>query len=135
MRVYVLAGGRSSRFGSDKALAQVNGKPLVQHVADALAQVGDLTVVVDRAGRLAGVDLPAIVDDGSQRGPLTGLAAAMAHAGTGWLVLAPCDMLGLRADWLTRLRQAVQPGDRAVAFRGERWHGLPSGMHGYTPHP
>jgi FdhD protein len=126
MRVYLLAGGLSSRFGTDKAWAPVAGRPLAHHVAQALAPAGEIVAVVDRPGRLAGLGLPEIVDDGSHRGPMTGLAAAMAHAGTGWLAIAPCDTLGLRARWLLEMRQAAQPGDRAVAYRSERWQGLPS---------
>ena len=37
----ILAGGRSSRFGSDKAFALLNGKPLIDHVIAALAAQTD----------------------------------------------------------------------------------------------
>ncbi|MFM2236672.1 MAG: MobA-like transferase domain, partial [Pseudomonadota bacterium] len=29
----IIAGGKATRFGSDKAAAQLNGRPLIEHVA------------------------------------------------------------------------------------------------------
>ena len=48
----VLAAGRSSRFGRDKLAAQLNGRPVLQHVLDALAMAGidDPVVVVGNDG-------------------------------------------------------------------------------------
>ena len=57
--VYVLAGGQSSRFGADKALAPLDGKPLILHVLEAFAPIaGPACAVVDRPDRLAPLPLP-----------------------------------------------------------------------------
>jgi molybdenum cofactor cytidylyltransferase len=51
----VLAAGRSSRFGGDKLLAHLDGRPLLQHVLDLAAEVGLEPVVVvvgDEAARI-----------------------------------------------------------------------------------
>ena len=51
---YILAGGRSVRFGSDKARALVEGEPLIRRVADGLAQVtGSITAVAQQADAYA----------------------------------------------------------------------------------
>jgi CTP:molybdopterin cytidylyltransferase MocA len=42
----VLAAGAASRFGSPKALAQLQGRPMLQHVLDSLAAAGLTEVVV-----------------------------------------------------------------------------------------
>ena len=44
----VLAGGRSSRFGSDKALAELGGKPLLAHAVERLGAWCDDVVVAGR---------------------------------------------------------------------------------------
>ncbi len=99
----VLAGGRSSRFGSDKALALHAGKPLIAHVAEAL--LGQCRSVVV-CGRDWG-GLPSVADyPGPGLGPMSGLCAALRHAqatGHEAVLCAPCDVLGLHADAVQRL--------------------------------
>lgn len=73
----LIAGGRSSRFGSDKALALWHGKPLIEHAAEALRPHVDAVIICGRAhGRLTVVaDRP-----GPNMGPLGGLSGALHHA-------------------------------------------------------
>jgi len=49
--VVVLAAGASSRFGSPKLLADLGGRPVLQHTLDAVAEAGldDVVVVLGRA--------------------------------------------------------------------------------------
>lgn len=114
----ILAGGASSRFGADKALAPYAGKPLIEHVIAALApQVATLVI--------SGRDYPGFVriDDlpTAGLGPLGGLCGALVHAasqGFDAVLCAPCDTLGLPADLAIRLA----PGPSVV--RGQRSIGL-----------
>ena len=80
----VLAGGASSRFGSDKLATELDGRPLVLHALAAVAQVADVTVVVIGPGAPAPVipdPLASVLavarDPVAHRGPLAGLAAAL----------------------------------------------------------
>ena len=91
----ILAGGRSSRFGSDKALALIDGRPMLDHVAARLAGQCDALVV-------AGRDWPGLarVDDRPEPGlgPLGGLAGALAHArdhGFDAVLSSSCDLPAL----------------------------------------
>lgn len=49
MRCIVLAAGASSRLGQPKALAQIHGKPLIQHLVERLESEGLEPVIVTRA--------------------------------------------------------------------------------------
>jgi len=78
----VLAGGQSRRFGSDKALAKLNGQSLLAHAVGQLAGWCDDVVVAGRAQAPA----PALCLADWPRpgmGPLGGLAAALRHAAAG----------------------------------------------------
>lgn len=127
--VFILAGGKSSRFGSDKALAKWHGQPLILHIRDALSSITrSLTVVADRADRYADLGLSGIADAEPHLGPLGGLAAALAAIDSakranedGWFFLTACDWLGLRAEWVRELLSQCHPTATAVAFRGEYW--------------
>lgn len=101
----VLAGGRSSRFGSDKAEAMLAGRSLLDHAIAALRPHCDDLAVVGR--RRAGVtslqDRPC-----SGMGPLGGLAGALDHAarhGFAQVLSIPVDCAHLPPD----LRILLEP--------------------------
>ena len=99
----VIAGGKSTRFGSDKAVAEYHGRALIDHAIDAVAAHSAQTIVVGRDhGGLPGIpDQPA-----SGMGPLGGVAAALLEAqarGFAAVLTAPCDAIALPQDLLKRL--------------------------------
>jgi len=89
----VLAGGRSSRFGSDKALALLaDGRTLLEHAAAAIAPHVEAVVICGRTaeGMTGLADRPA-----PDMGPLGGLNAALHHAvsqGYDAVLTTGCDM-------------------------------------------
>ncbi|MEH3159264.1 MAG: molybdenum cofactor guanylyltransferase [Sphingomonas taxi] len=94
-----MAGGRSSRFGSDKAAAMVDGRPLLDHVRDLCAAWTDAVVVVGREGGIP--DLPA-----PGMGPLGGIAGALDHGarhGFDSVLTMGCDMPRLPAELIEAL--------------------------------
>ncbi|MEM6315264.1 MAG: molybdenum cofactor guanylyltransferase [Planctomycetota bacterium] len=117
-RAYILAGGRSRRFGSDKALAERDGRPMLRRVADQAMNAGlAVTVVAETAGKYVELDLPTIADDRPHLGPLGGLATALADAdGEAEIVLLACDQPSV-GPWLERLLDAASAD--AVAFGAE----------------
>lgn len=89
----IIAGGKATRFGSDKAAALLNGRPLIEHVADGLRKQVDKIIVCGRAW--PGMDS---VDDApfADMGPLGGLNAAFIYAqqnGFDAVVTAGCDVV------------------------------------------
>ena len=98
----VLVGGQSRRFGSDKALALLDGRPLIEHALAALAFCDALAVAGrDWPGATSLPDWPA-----PHLGPLGGLNAALRHAGLqGFSHVAslPVDCPMLPEGWLAQL--------------------------------
>ena len=88
---FVLAGGRSSRMGSDKALVQLDGKPLVAYALDLLREAG---IRASIAGARSPLDTFSLVLEDVQpdRGPLEGICAALAYSSARWVVLLPVDL-------------------------------------------
>lgn len=102
----VLAGGRSTRFGSDKALAEVGGRTLLARAFDALAGMCELVVVAGRE-RGPGRCVPDWPRPGM--GPLGGIAAALRLArDEGYESVLSCgvDSLGLPGNLLDLLSPA-----------------------------
>jgi molybdopterin-guanine dinucleotide biosynthesis protein A len=124
--VYILAGGVSRRFGSDKARALHNGVPLLVGVASALEPVADTTTVIAaRDGVYEDLGFRSIGDVVACKGPLGGLLTALADCGgDGWLFLCACDWVGLRSEWARVLMGARTRGAHAVAYRTVRYEPL-----------
>jgi len=73
----VLAGGQSTRFGSDKALAELDGHTLLARAVDALSGWCEHVIVAGRETAPA----PTIPDwPHPDMGPLAGIAAGLHHA-------------------------------------------------------
>lgn len=127
----VLAGGRSRRFGADKAMAELGGRSLFEPVVDVLA-AGCVQVAVNaRAGpvdeRAAALGLGRVADPpGAPDGPLAGVLAGLAWAeaaGAALLATAPCDTPFLPPDLVARLAGALRADDGLAFARA------PDGVH------
>jgi molybdopterin-guanine dinucleotide biosynthesis protein A len=114
----VLAGGRSSRFGTDKLARQLDGRPLLDHAIDAVRAVEpevEVVVVTRPDGR---PEVPSDVrvarDPIAFEGPLAGLVAGMSVLpdGVDRVLVVGGDMPTLVPAILRRLLAAVE--DEAV---------------------
>ena len=103
----LLVGGASTRFGSPKALAQIDGETFAERGRRILADACDEVLVVGKRGD----DLPFdVVDDGTDvRAPIAGVVAGLRAAAEWSRSLVPVD-----CPWMTRppsrARRRVQDG-------------------------
>lgn len=88
---FVLAGGRSSRMGTDKALLLLDGAPLIAH---ALAKINELGLSARIAGSRSDLTAyaPVVEDLRPDCGPLGGIEAALAASGSELNVFIPVDL-------------------------------------------
>lgn len=134
----VLAGGASSRMGTDKALVEVRGRPMAALVADALraggcdpiwCQGGDPA----RLGEL-GLEVRPDGDAVGRIGPVRAIAAALSTSPAPTLVVAACDLPDLTGDVVGSLVAVSElRGAVAVAVARGRRHLLaawPVAVHG-----
>lgn len=119
---YILAGGRSSRFGSDKARVQIGDSPLLLALRRPLIEQGHaVEIVADRADRYADFGIKCLVDCQAGRGPVAGVATALKHRQQqqpGWLLLLSCDLLVWRAAWFGQLSSVLERLPSAPAGAG-----------------
>jgi len=115
----ILAGGRSRRFGSDKARALLDGDTFLARVAGALQGAGLSPVYVVGGGA---ADLPTgtthLPDRFPGEGPLGGvLTALLAHDGD--VIVTACDMPRLQTAAVARLLEFAAPEPVSLAI----WRG------------
>ncbi len=107
---FILAGGKSRRFGDDKSIFMFRGRPLIEHVVEAIQQViGHIAIVGDVSGKFAYLGLPSYEDIKAGIGPLGGLYTALQKAETDRIFVFPCDMPGLNTG-LIRYMSALDIG-------------------------
>lgn len=125
---FVLAGGQSSRMGTDKAMLPLAGRPLVAHALAKLAPIAATTAIL--AGAAPGNPelarfAPVLFDLHPNCGPLGGIEAALTVSAHPWNLILPVDVpfvpRGLLAWWAERI--LADPGSpvRIALFRaGDR---------------
>ena len=117
----ILAGGRSRRFGRDKAVALLHGEPLIVHVSRALApHVTRLLVATGSTRRPYPIVAEVVCDPDAGVGPIAGLAAGLAACRTPWLLAVAVDLPYLTANALDPLlRGTSSSADVVVALDDE----------------
>ncbi len=115
----LLAGGRSRRFGADKARAVVDGTPMLRRVYEtARAFTPHVLLSVRAEGdfyfELVPPEVPRLLDPVPEAGPLAGLVAGLRAAKTTWLLALACDLPFLTEETLQRLLTAPFPKRDAV---------------------
>ena len=114
----ILAGGKSSRMGTNKALLEVGGSGMLERAAALLRPlVGQLFVVADDAAAYAGLDLPIVPDRHPGCGAVGGIHAALLHAAQPLVLCVACDMPHLGRGVVELLLAAARPDDDALVPR------------------
>ena len=114
---YVLAGGKSSRMGTDKALLELGGRPLIAHAVAKLQDICAQVSILSSNPDLAAYG-PLVPDFHPGCGPISGIEAALAHSRFDWNLLLPVDVPFLPTVFLRNWAQRVIASDdrRAALF-------------------
>ncbi|WP_435922803.1 molybdenum cofactor guanylyltransferase [Paenibacillus sp. DYY-L-2] len=90
----ILAGGRSTRMGRNKALLPVGGVPVIERLVRELDGVADRILIAGggHAEAYRYLGLETVQDAFPNSGPLAGLHAGLAAARTPWVLAVACDM-------------------------------------------
>ncbi len=112
----ILAGGKSTRMGTDKALLRLEGKSLVVRQVELLHAAFDSVLVVTNsdATRQALAGVRTVSDLLADQGPIGGLHAALKAATTEWTFVVGCDMPFVSLD-LARHLYELREGYDLVA--------------------
>lgn len=132
--VVILAGGRSTRMGTDKALLDVEGQPLLTRTCQMAQQLGPVVVVTPWSDRYRdllpdGCRCIAEPQTGDRpAGPLHGLRYGFPHVTTEWLLLLACDLPRFSAaalvPYVTQLSQLPATTQAWLPRSTHRWEPL-----------
>ena len=126
--VAIIAGGKSSRMGTDKSFVSIHDLPLIQHQLDRIQLLGqsETFIVTNHFERYASLNLPMVSDVLPEMGSLGGIFTALTHAQHEWVFTLACDMPFVNAPFLTYMSGLVDDSLDGIVPRVE---GYPQGLH------
>jgi molybdenum cofactor guanylyltransferase len=129
VNAFVLAGGLSTRMGRDKALLEVNGRPLIVHALEKLRSLGFTPRIAASRPDLERF-APVIPDHASpdrqpdyRRGPLAGIEAALSASDTPLNLFLPVDLPNVPTAfpaWLVERAETTQALATISCLTGRR---------------
>jgi len=140
---FVLVGGRSRRMGRDKALLELEGKPMFLRIAELVQpQVKEFMLLGSAAGsatgsaagsaeRYARFGIPVVEDQYPAMGPLGALCTGLKISSCDWNLFFACDLPHLRRRIVAMLlERARHTSAEAVVPRvRDRWQPLCAAYH------
>lgn len=106
----ILAGGLSSRMGTNKAMLQLNGSAVLQHVTKAMRPAVSRIIVAagPHVTAYSAMDYDCVQDHYPGKGPLAGLHAALEASDTDWNLVCACDMPLLQTSFFDGIKKLVE---------------------------
>ena len=117
---FILIGGKSERFGSEKWRAIINGKSVLDRIWDACMHFEERIVI----GKEKPKDFkkPFIYDQLEIQAPINGLYTAIQHTEHDWIQLVSCDLPLIEADVFQMLWNSnAQESDIVIPFSNNRY--------------
>ncbi len=96
----ILAGGQSSRMGQDKGLLVLHGKPLVQHIIDALKPITSNIIIIANSDDYKKFGYPVYNDIIKEKGPVGGIYTALSNSSSLNNIILSCDTPFISTDFL-----------------------------------
>lgn len=99
----ILAGGKSSRMGSDKGLLKLEYKTFVERVIEAMKPLVDEIVIVSNNSDYDQFGYLRIEDEIEDSGPLAGLYSGLKHSNSEFNMVLSCDIPMIKTEILQKL--------------------------------
>lgn len=121
----ILAGGKSSRMGTNKALLPIFDKTVIEHIVECSKIVADEVIVVTNdLDQYDFLNVPLVSDTYKECGPLAGLEAGLEAAKHNKCFLIACDMPFINSDVMKFLVQQLEYFDAVLPQMDGKLHPL-----------
>jgi molybdopterin-guanine dinucleotide biosynthesis protein A len=121
----ILAGGKSTRMGKDKATIEVYNKPLIQQVYEKAQRVfKNILIVSSVHEQFPGIDAPIIKDISPLRSSIVGIASALLSADTSYVFILACDMPFVTVQSIEHILKEIHTEDIIIPRTRYGWEAL-----------
>jgi molybdopterin-guanine dinucleotide biosynthesis protein A len=128
LTVAINAGGKSSRMGTDKSFVALLGKPMIEHVVERVADLGQIETILitNNPDLYAHLNLPMFSDVLPDKGSLGGIYTAIYHSRGEYTLCVACDMPFLNPELLRYMASLFTAETDVIVPRVD---GYPEGLH------
>jgi molybdopterin-guanine dinucleotide biosynthesis protein A len=125
----ILAGGKGSRLNfAEKALLELRGKPILNHVIETLSRCVDEIIVVardeDQQGKLRRSGVRIVRDEVRGFGPVGGIYTGLRASNSEYAFVTACDMPFIKAEVVDLLFRKAIGYDVAIPYPPEPLHAV-----------
>ena len=110
----ILAGGKSSRMGTDKGLVDFNGQEMITYVLQHVKVVANDVLIISNHTGYEKFGYPVCEDIHKNQGPLGGIHAGLLNSKTAWNLVIGCDLPFVTKEFLAFLVSSIAEGDALV---------------------
>ena len=112
----ILAGGKSTRMGQEKAFMQWKGKSFIKHIIDAALPVCDAVILSGNQSKLQKFGFTVVKDLREGEGPVTALTGCFRQVKTDVALVLSCDVPQIRTADLEQLIKNHQPENDVTLY-------------------
>lgn len=112
----IIAGGKSTRMGRDKALINYQGKKLIEYAIDLFRAFTNNIIISANGGKYSCYGFPVVADNNPGLGPLSGIESALRYSETRNNIVIPCDTPFVNAGLYDKLLRYSANYDAVVPF-------------------
>ena len=121
---FILAGGKSSRMGSDKGLIEFAGRPMIEHSILALKPLCSSIQIITNNNEYRDLGYSVHHDLIKDKGPLGGICTALSLSKTRLNLIITCDSPFVTSDLLSHLIEQSEGFDAVVPLFNDRVYPL-----------
>ena len=120
VEVFVLAGGKSRRMGTDKGLVLFQGIPMIRHILNLLDELQLTTSIISSNPDYLQFGKPVYSDVIPDKGPMGGLYTAMENSKATLILLLACDMPSINKEGIESLLKSAKSDKVIAATNGKQ---------------
>ncbi len=120
IELVILAGGESSRMGTDKGLLELKGKPMIEHLIDTFSERFSSISIATSNKQYIQFGLPVLTDDYEAIGPLGGIHSALKKSKGKQVLFLSVDAPFVTVEIIEELLSKRKDGTISFAAVGDR---------------
>jgi molybdopterin-guanine dinucleotide biosynthesis protein A len=129
--VAIMAGGKSSRMGTDKSFVELHGKPMIEHLIEQISNLNqaETLLITNRPNDYSHLGLPMVSDVFPDSGSLGGIYTAIYNCKNPDILVIACDMPFVKSNFLQYMLDCRTEENGPYDVIVPRVNDYPEGLH------